>query len=38
VEDVLRLAADAFVIRDGGVSYDAKKYRFPPAGMTAQAN
>ena len=38
VEDVLRLAADAFVIRDGEFSYDAKKYRFSASGRNLQAN
>lgn len=38
VEEVLRLAADAFVIRDGEFSYDSKKYKFSASGKNLQAN
>jgi len=37
-EDLLRLAADAFVIRDGEFNYDAKKYRFSASGKNLQAS
>lgn len=38
VEEILRLAADAFVVRDGEFSYDAKKYRFTASGKSVAAN
>lgn len=37
VEELLRLAADSFVIRDGEFSYDAKKYRFSASGRNLRA-
>jgi len=37
VDDLLRLAADSFVIRDGEFSYDAKKHRFSASGRNLQA-
>jgi len=37
VEELLRLAADSFVVRDGEFSYDAKKYRFSASGRNLQA-
>jgi len=38
VEEILRLAADAFVVRDGEFSYDSKKYKFSAAGKNLQAS
>jgi translocation and assembly module TamB len=38
VEEILRLAADGFVVRDGEFSYDAKKYRFSASGKNLQAS
>jgi translocation and assembly module TamB len=38
VEEVLRLAADAFVVHDGEFNYDAKKYRFSVSGRALEAS
>ena len=38
VEEILRVAADGFVVRDGEFSYDAKKYRFSASGKNLQAS
>jgi translocation and assembly module TamB len=37
VAEILRLAADAYVIRDGEFSYDAKSYKFSALGKNLQA-
>jgi translocation and assembly module TamB len=38
VEEVLRLAADAFAVHDGEFSYDAKKHRFSASGRQLEAS
>ena len=38
VEEILRLAADGFVVRDGEFNYDARKYRFSASGKNLQAS
>ncbi len=38
VEQVLRLAADAYVVRDGEFHYDSKRYKFAASGKDLQAS
>lgn len=38
VEEILRLAADGFAVRDGEFNYDARKYRFSASGKNLQAS
>ncbi len=38
VEQILRLAADAYVVKDAEFSYDAKRYRFSASGRDLQAS